>query len=168
MGAAYSLTIIPNKTPIIPILEKILKKTIICVCVKPDLIKATSKAMDSAGWCKEMEMVNRAQSRKVSANPNAIISKTEWTPRAANNIRALRPVASDDDDGGGGEVLLLVVVVGGGDNTDDDTAEPPFISNVGGGGGGGLIFVLLVLLSSSSSSVVVVWWWECDAGGVGV
>ena len=130
MGEAYSLTIIPNKTPIMPILEKILKKTIICVCVKPDLIKATSKAMDSAGWCKEMEMVNRAQSRKVSANPSAIISKTEWTPRAANNIRALRPVAS-----GGGEVelLLLVVVVGGGDNTDDDTAEPPFIFNVGGG-----------------------------------
>lgn len=65
-----------------------------------------------------MEIVNRAQSRNVSANPKAIISNIECTAKAPNKIKALRPVDSGVDSTGAAAVVAT---------TSDDGDETPFI-----------------------------------------
>mmetsp|Transcript_8666 Transcript_8666/g.18095 ORF Transcript_8666/g.18095 Transcript_8666/m.18095 type:complete len:202 (+) Transcript_8666:253-858(+) len=92
IGAANSLTAMPMATPIGPMALKIDKKVSICPFGMPDFKNATRRAIDSAGWCKAMEMVNIAESVKLSESPSATISKMLWTASAASRITAERPV----------------------------------------------------------------------------
>lgn len=54
------LAAVPRKTPTMPTSEKTERYLMICCCDRLDLRKATSSAIDSAGWCSAIDVARSA------------------------------------------------------------------------------------------------------------